>query len=66
MGSIIKIESRQLWKPKHLKTIFEISPVLGKGITKQLFKKGFCLPSVSNFYSDDLERVAEAMLKYLK
>jgi dTDP-4-amino-4,6-dideoxygalactose transaminase len=60
------IECRPLWKPMHLQPIFETTPFFGGRIAEDLFEKGLCLPSGSNLSSDDLERVAEAILKCLK
>ncbi len=60
------IECRPLWKPMHLQPIFETAPFFGNRIAEDLFEKGLCLPSGSNLCSDDLERVAEAILKCLK
>ena len=42
------IESRPLWKPMHLQPIFKDFPKYTNGVSKELFKKGLCLPSGSN------------------
>ncbi len=60
------IECRPLWKPMHLQPIFETAPFFGDRIAEDLFERGLCLPSGSNLSSEDLERVAEAILKCLK
>jgi dTDP-4-amino-4,6-dideoxygalactose transaminase len=60
------IECRPLWKPMHLQPVFENYPFFGNGLSEELFEKGLCLPSGSNLSSNDLERVAEAILKCFK
>lgn len=60
------IESRPLWKPMHLQPVFEGTSFFGEGIAEQLFQNGLCLPSGSNLSTNDLERVTNLVLNFLK
>lgn len=60
------IESRPLWKPMHLQTIFEKYPYYGGNIAETLFKKGLCLPSGSNLIDQDRERIANVVTSIFK
>src|SRR5690554_7820301 len=59
------IESRPLWKPMHLQPVFEEAPYYGDGTSESLFNNGLCLPSGSNLREESLERIGEAVLKYI-
>jgi len=52
------IESRLLWKPKHLQPVFQKSPSYINGVSEDLFSKGLCLPSGSILTDEEVERVA--------
>ena len=51
------IESRPLWKPMHLQTVFSEYPYYGNKVAEKLFKNGLCLPSGSNLTNEDRERI---------
>jgi dTDP-4-amino-4,6-dideoxygalactose transaminase len=51
------IESRPLWKPLHLQPIFSEYLFFGNGFSENLFKKGLCLPSGSNFTPEEKVRI---------
>jgi len=53
------IESRPLWKPMHLQPVFKEFPYYGEKVAETLFENGLCLPSGSNLFQEDLERVVE-------
>jgi len=57
------IESRPVWKPMHLQSIFKGCRVRGGSVCEYLFKHGLCLPSGSAMRTDDLERVVHAIKK---
>jgi len=57
------IESRPLWKPMHMQPVFAKHPKYLNGVSEDLFDRGLCLPSGSNLSKNDLERVANAVLK---
>lgn len=59
------IETRPLWKPMHLQPIFADCPYYGNGTCENLFEKGLCLPSGSNMTEEDMDRIAEALLRVL-
>jgi dTDP-4-amino-4,6-dideoxygalactose transaminase len=51
------IESRPLWKPMHLQPVFIGAPFYGASVSEKLFDIGLCLPSGSNMFLQDLQRV---------
>lgn len=59
------IESRPLWKPMHLQSVFRSCPAYVNGTSEGLFDKGLCLPSGSNLSDEDRLRVLDIILKML-
>ena len=55
------IESRPLWKPMHLQTVFADAPVLLNGTAERLFETGLTLPSGSALSEADVERVISVL-----
>lgn len=56
------IETRPLWKPMHLQPVFADAPFYGDGTSADLFALGLCLPSGPTLTSNDINRVANAIL----
>jgi UDP-N-acetylbacillosamine transaminase len=54
-----KIESRPLWKPMHLQSVFKECKSYNNGVCEDLFKKGLCLPSGSALKDEEIERICE-------
>ena len=59
------IESRPLWKPMHLQSIYNNVPYYSNGVSEELYKRGLCLPSGSSLFQKDLERVCRVIKKCL-
>jgi dTDP-4-amino-4,6-dideoxygalactose transaminase len=59
------IESRPLWKPMHLQPLFLNSPYYGGKVAENLFEKGLCLPSSSNFTDEDKNRIEKVVKTFL-
>lgn len=57
------IETRPLWKPMHLQPVFEHCPSYTNGVSENLFKYGLCLPSGSNLTDEELNRVADNIIR---
>ncbi len=55
------IESRPVWKPMHLQSVFEGCEVVGGRVSKELFELGLCLPSGSAMERASVERVVETV-----
>jgi dTDP-4-amino-4,6-dideoxygalactose transaminase len=55
------IESRPVWKPLHLQTLFSGCEAVGGTVAARLFEQGLCLPSGSAMSDDDLARVIEVV-----
>jgi dTDP-4-amino-4,6-dideoxygalactose transaminase len=67
------IESRPIWKPRHMQPVFEITQgargiahsdskrhkarVVGGKVSEDLFERGLCLPSGTQITDEDLSRV---------
>jgi dTDP-4-amino-4,6-dideoxygalactose transaminase len=60
------IEARPVWKPMHLQPVFshcDYFPHSNESISEQIFDRGICLPSGSNMSTDQIDRVAQTVLK---
>jgi len=60
------IESRPLWKPMHMKPVYEGTKFYGTGVCEKLFEQGLCLPSGSNLTEEEFERIFSAFAKIFK
>jgi pyridoxal phosphate-dependent aminotransferase EpsN len=47
------IESRPVWKPMHLQSLYERSEHYGGEVAEDLFRRGICLPSSSSLSLED-------------
>lgn len=56
-----QIESRYVWKPMHLQSIFKNEMFYGDGTSEKLFHNCLCLPSGSTLSNEDLDRIAEVI-----
>ncbi len=60
------IEARPVWKPMHMQPLFEqcsYFPHGNESVSERLFRLGICLPSGSNLSVDQIDRVAETVLR---
>ncbi len=55
------IESRPVWKPMHLQTLYRSCEMHGGRVAEDLFRRGICLPSSSSLSKEDQERVITAI-----
>jgi dTDP-4-amino-4,6-dideoxygalactose transaminase len=53
--NFLRTETRPLWKPMHLQTVFSHCPAYLNGVSENLFNTGLCLPSGSNLPVETLE-----------
>jgi len=60
---LVNAESRPLWKPMHLQTLFDNSISFVNGTSEKLYKEGVCLPSPTATTNEELLRVVEAIHK---
>lgn len=60
------IECRLLWKPLHLQPVFNKYPYYGNNIAENLFGKGLCLPSGSNFSLEEKNRIEKVISDFFK
>jgi len=56
------IESRPLWMPMHMQSVFRDARMVGGSVCEELFRTGLCLPSGSALRPEDRERVASAVV----
>jgi dTDP-4-amino-4,6-dideoxygalactose transaminase len=65
-----RIEARRVWKPMHLQPLFAGRDYFphgpGQDVAADLFHRGICLPSGSNITDEELERVHDAMRRFLR
>jgi dTDP-4-amino-4,6-dideoxygalactose transaminase len=60
------IEARPVWKPMQLQPVFaqcDYFPHGNQSVSEDLFNRGICLPSGSNMSTEQIDRVAETVLK---
>lgn len=60
------IEARPVWKPMHLQPVFSrctYFPHANTSVSDLLFRQGICLPSGSNLTMNQVDRVADTVLK---
>jgi dTDP-4-amino-4,6-dideoxygalactose transaminase len=55
------IESRPIWKPMHMQPFYAKYDFIGKGISKQIFVNGICLPSDTKMSDGDLKRIIKVI-----
>jgi len=60
------IESRPIWKPMHMQPFYEKCGFIGRGISKEIFESGVCLPSDTKMTDEDLERICNIIKKIWK
>lgn len=59
----LNIESRHVWKPLHTQPIFSKYPYYGDQFSESLFSKGLCLPSGSALQKEEIQFIAEMIIK---
>jgi pyridoxal phosphate-dependent aminotransferase EpsN len=55
------IESRPVWKPLHLQSLFRGCRAVGGAVSERFFRTGLCLPSGSQMTESDVSRVVDAV-----
>ncbi len=60
---IENIESRSLWRPMHLQTVYKDHVIYKNEVSEDLYLKGLSLPSASSLNKTDLERICEIVRK---
>ena len=58
-----QVESRPVWKPMHLQTLYAGCECYGGEVAQDLFERGICLPSSSSLTSEEQLRVVNAVRK---
>lgn len=58
------IETRYLWKPMHLQSLYKDCIFFGNNISGTFFDKGLCLPSGSNITENCKERITRTLYNY--
>lgn len=62
----MNIESRPIWKPMHLQSVFADCRAVVNGVSEHLFRDGLCLPSGSSLSTGDQQRVIDQVLSMSK
>jgi dTDP-4-amino-4,6-dideoxygalactose transaminase len=60
------IESRPLWKPLHQQPVFSDCPVYLNGTSDIIFEQGLCLPSGTDYSSEELDRISTVLEDTMK
>ena len=60
------IEARPIWKPMHMQPFFKDYDYVGKGISRDIYQTGVCLPSDTKMSEEDLERIVNIIKKLWK
>ena len=60
-----QIESRPLWKPMHMQTLYKQASYHGTGVDEHLFENGLCLPSGSDMTNDEQDEVIGLINKFI-
>jgi len=60
------IETRPLWKPMHMQSLFKDALVVEDGTSQTYFEKGICLPSGSSMTDDEVLHVCDCIKGALK
>ncbi len=60
------IESRPLWKPMHLQSVFKDSLSIINGKSEKLFLSGICLPSGTTMSKEDIQKISNLIVENLK
>lgn len=60
-----QIESRPLWKPMHMQSLFDGARYVGSGVDERLFETGLCLPSGSNMTEVQQTEVIERIQNFI-
>jgi UDP-N-acetylbacillosamine transaminase len=55
------VESRPLWKPMHMQTLFKDAKNVLDGTSENLYTKGLCLASSTTMSRDDVSMICEVM-----
>ncbi|MDE6246521.1 MAG: DegT/DnrJ/EryC1/StrS family aminotransferase, partial [Muribaculaceae bacterium] len=55
------IEMRPLWKPMHRQPVYRNNPAYVNGVSEDLFKVGFCLPSGPWVTDEDVRYIVETI-----
>lgn len=55
------VEARPMWKPMHLQPLFAGAIMVDRGVARDLFGCGLCLPSGSHMTDGDIDRVCDVI-----
>ena len=58
------VETRPVWKPMHLQPVFVDADRVLTGVSEQIFADSLCLPSGPSLKSEDVDFIADLILKY--
>ncbi len=57
----MNIEARPVWKPMHKQLVYKNTPAYVNGVSKEVFKKGMCLPAGPSFSDDDVRYIVDCI-----
>ena len=63
--SAANIETRPLWKPMHLQSVYKDAPAYVNGVSERLFSQGLCLPSGPYVGEKEIEYIVKNLVENL-
>jgi len=57
----INVESRPLWKPMHMQSLFKNADSYLNGVSEELFSKGLCLASSTTMIKDEVKMICDTI-----
>ena len=63
--SAANIETRPLWKPMHLQSVYKDAPAYVNGVSEGLFHRGLCLPSGPYVGEEEVEYIVKKIIENL-
>ena len=61
-----KVECRPVWKPMHKQPVYKGAPAYLNGVSEEIFKVGFCLPSGPYVSDEDVRYIVNCIREAIK
>lgn len=61
-----KVECRPVWKPMHKQPVYKGAPAYLNGVSEEIFKVGFCLPSGPYVSDEDVRYIVDCIREAIK
>ena len=61
-----RVECRPVWKPMHKQPVYKGAPAYLNGVSEEIFKVGFCLPSGPYVSDEDVRYIVDCIREAIK